>query len=85
MVPADDEMGAAVVLAADGVPDRLAGPGVSHRGREHGHHRTVLRVVAFEERLVAPHPHIGRNIVALGRPHQGVHEEPIDDLERALL
>jgi len=34
VVAADDEVRAAVVLAADRVPDRLARPGVAHRGRE---------------------------------------------------
>jgi hypothetical protein len=35
VIPPYDEVGAAVVLAADGVKDRLPGPRIAHRRREH--------------------------------------------------
>ena len=85
VVAPDDEVGAAVVLAADRVPDRLARPGVAHRGGEHADHRAVLRVVALEQRLVAPHPHVRRDVVGLRRADERVDEQAVDDLERALL
>ncbi len=53
VVAADDEVRAAVVLAADRMPHRLAGPGVAHRSREGREHGAVGRVVVLEQHLVA--------------------------------
>src|SRR5215210_5637448 len=47
VVPAYDKVCAAVVLAADGVEDRLAGSAVAHSRGEDGQHRPVLGVVAL--------------------------------------
>ncbi len=85
MIPPDDEVGAPVVLPADRVPDRLLRARVAHRRREHRDHRPVLRVVALEQGLVAAHPYVGRHVVGLRRTDQRVHQQPVDDLERALL
>ena len=48
VVAADDEVRAAVVLAADRVPDRLARAGVAHRRREGGDEHAVGRVVVVD-------------------------------------
>src|SRR5215210_801280 len=56
VVAAHDEVRTAVVLAAYGVEDRLAGPPVAHSRREDGQQRPVLRIVAFEDRLIRAHP-----------------------------
>ena len=85
MVPADDEVGAPIVLPADGVPDRLPGPGVPHRRREHRDEGTIPRVVVLEQGLVTAHTDIGRNVVPLRGAHQRVQQQPVDDLKRALL
>src|SRR5688500_4748579 len=52
VIPANDEVRTAVVLAADRVPDRLPRSRVAHGRREHTHHRPILRVVTLEEDLV---------------------------------
>ena len=64
VVAADDEVRAAVVLAADRVPDRLARAGVAHRGRERGEHDAVGRVVAVEQDAVALDARRGGDVVA---------------------
>src|SRR5262245_41800 len=61
VVSADDEVRAAVVLAADRMPDRLAGARVAHRGRERGDDHPLGGVVAVDERVVGPHAYVGRN------------------------
>ena len=53
VVAADDEVRAAVVLAADRVQDRLARAAVAHGGRERREQRAVRRVVVLEQRVVA--------------------------------
>src|SRR4051794_26629577 len=45
MIAADDEVRAAVVLANEGVEDRLARAGVPHVGGQHGEDGAVLRIV----------------------------------------
>ncbi len=44
VIAADDEVGAAVVLADDRVPQRLARPAHAHRQRQQAQHRGLLRV-----------------------------------------
>src|SRR5581483_9095053 len=53
VVAADDEVRAAVVLAADRVPDRLARAGVAHGGRERGDDDAIGGVVVVDEDAVA--------------------------------
>ncbi len=55
MIAADDEVGAAVVLADDRVPDGLARSGHPHRQREQAEHRRLLGV-ELEDVLVAADP-----------------------------
>src|ERR687885_2675191 len=57
MVPAHDEVGAAVVFAAYGVEDSLPRSCVPHRCREDRQDRPVLGVVAVEDDFIALHPH----------------------------
>ena len=84
VVAADDEVRAAVVLAADRVPDRLPRAGIAHRGREGRDDDAVARVVAVDEDLVRLHPRRGRHVVRLRLADERVDEEPVDGLERAL-
>ncbi len=84
MVAPDDEVGAAVVLAADRVPDRLARAAVAHGRGEGREQHAVLRVVAVQQRAVAVDAHRGRHVVALRLADQRVHEQAVDDLERRL-
>ena len=85
MIATHDEVGAPVVLPGDGVPDGLLGPDVAHRRGEHRHHRAIVRVVVLEQGLVAPHAHVGGDVVGLGRADQGMQEQAVHDLQGALL
>jgi len=74
VVTPDDEVGGAVVLADDGVPDSLARASHSHgqgEQAEDGHAIGVSR----EERLV--HTHAGEvvDVAGLGETHDGVDED----------
>src|SRR5215203_2975373 len=85
VVAAHDEVRAAVVLAADRVEDRLAGPPVAHGRREDRQHRSVLGIVALQDRLVGAHPDVGRDVRGAGLANERVQEQPVDYLEGALL
>src|SRR5918998_3433508 len=85
VVAADDKVGAAVVLAADRVEDRLARAAVAHRRREDAEEGAVLRVVLVEDDLVGAHPYVRRDVLGAGLADQRVEEEAVDYLERALL
>src|SRR5690349_7343144 len=84
VVAADDEVRAAVVLAADRVPDRLARAGVAHRRREGGDEHAVGGVVAVHEDAVALDPGRGRDVVRLRVADERVDQEAVDGLERDL-
>ena len=84
VVAADDEVRAAVVLAADRVPDRLARARVAHRGRERGDEHAVGRVVAVDEHAVALDARRGRHVVRLRVADERVDQQPVDGLERDL-
>jgi hypothetical protein len=85
VVAADDEVGAAVVLAADRVEDRLARAAVAHRRREDAEEGAVLRVVLLEDHLVGAHPDVRRDVLGAGLADQRVEQEAVDDFEGALL
>src|SRR5215213_6861380 len=85
VVAANDKVCAAVVLAADGVEDRLAGSTVAHRRGEDGQHRPVFGVVASEDRLVGAHPDVGGDVRGAGLSDERVQEQPIHYLQGALL
>src|ERR687897_959403 len=86
VVAAHDEVGAAVVLAAEGVEDRLPRTRVAHGGGEDGEHRPVPREVPLEAILVGVHPDVGWNVVVrAGLADDGVEEQAVDRLEGALL
>ncbi len=84
VVAADDEVRAAVVLAADRVPDRLARTGVAHRRREGGEEHAILRVVVAEQRPVALDAHVGRHVVRLRVADKRVDEQAVDGFESDL-
>ena len=84
VVAADDEVRAAVVLAADRVPDRLARAGVAHRGREGRDEHAVGGVVVLDQHAVALDARRGRDVVALRVADERVDQEAVDGLERAL-
>src|SRR5215204_6235865 len=85
VVAAYDKVCAAVVLAADGVEDRLPRSTVAHRRGEDGQHRPVLRIVAPQDRLVGAHSDVGRDVRGASLPHERVQEQPVDYLQGALL
>ena len=72
VVAADDEVGAAVVLAHDGVEDRLARAGVAHRRGQHTQKNAVGGVVPVQQHAVAAHAHVRGNVVALGLTNERV-------------
>ena len=74
VIAADDEVRAAVVLADDGVPDRLARPAHPHREGQQRQHRRLARV-AVQQRLVAAHPRVVIDVPRLGHPHDGVDQQ----------
>ncbi len=84
VVAAHDQPGDAVVLAGQGVEQRLARSGVAHGRREGRQQRALLRVVALDQRLVGLEAHRGRHVVALGLAHQRMDHEPVADLEGQL-
>src|SRR5918998_6311195 len=85
VVAADYEVGAAVVLAADGVEDRLSRSAVAHGGREDGEKRPVLRVVLLQDHLVGAHPGVGRDVLGAGLADERVEEQAIHYLQSTLL
>src|ERR671919_2721394 len=85
VVAAYDEVRAAVVLAADGVEDRLTRSTVAHCRWEDGEHRPVLWIVALQDRLVGAHPDVGGDVCGAGLANEGVQEQSVDYLQGALL
>ena len=84
VVAADEEVGQAVVAAVDGMEDRFARAGVSHRGREAGEQDAVGGEVVVEQHPVAGHARRRRNVVRLRRTDQWVQERSVERLERDL-
>ncbi len=84
MIPPDDKVRAAVVLADDRVQHRLARARVPHRRRHHRQHHPILVVVALDQHLVAPHPHVRGYVVAFRVTHQRVDQKPVADLQGTL-
>ena len=74
VVAADDQVRAAVVLADDRVPDRLARPAHPHRQRQQRQERRVLRVVGHQ-RLVAADAGVMVDVARLGHADDRVHEQ----------
>src|SRR5215213_2326146 len=85
VVAPDDEVRAAVVLPHERVEDRLARPRVAHRRREHGEDGARGRVVVREDGLVREHAHVRGDVVRLRLADERVQQEPVGDLQRALL
>ena len=69
MVAADDEVGAAVVLADERVPDRLARAAHAHRERQQRELDRPLRILG-EQRLVAAHAGVVVDVARLGHAHR---------------
>src|SRR5438874_7365789 len=84
VVAADDEVRAAVVLAADRVPDRLAWPRVAHRRGERAQHDAFRRVVAAEQHAVALDSRLRGYVVGLRVADERVDQQPVDRFERDL-
>ncbi len=84
VVTAHDEVGDAIVLPKKRVPDRLTRPPVAHRRREHRQDHAVVRVVVLHQDLVALHPDLGGDVVALGATHQRVDQQSVDAFQRNL-
>ncbi len=88
VVAPHDEVGAAVVLADDGVPHRLARPAQPHGDGQQGELCGVARV-AGQERLIAAHARVVVDVAGLGHAHHRVDQQVGLDLlggpERQLL
>ena len=84
VVASDDEVRAAVVLAADRMPDCLARARVTHRGRKGREDDAPGRVVALEQHAVALDTRRGRGVVGLRLADERMDEQAVDRLERAL-
>ncbi len=74
VVAADDEVGAAVVLADDGVQQRLARPAHAHRQRQQRQHRGVVGI-ALQHPLVAAHAGVVVDVARLGHAHDRVDQQ----------
>jgi hypothetical protein len=55
-----------------------------HLRREDAEDDPIVRVVVVHQDLVAAHPNVGGDVAGLGLADQGVDEEAVGDLERAL-
>src|SRR5512139_1134001 len=60
VVPADDQMGRAVVLAEDSVEQSLARPCIAHLQRITTVDDPLLGEIVFHEGIDAPHPYLRR-------------------------
>src|SRR5262245_998155 len=84
VIAADDEMGAAVVLADDGVEDRLARSGEAHHRGEYGEQRPFSRVVLLDEDLVAAEAYVSRYVRGAGLAEKRLYETAVEDFESRL-
>src|SRR5215204_306305 len=85
MVAPHYKVGAAVVLAAEGVEDGLPRPRVAHSRREDREHGPVSGIVLLQDRFVGAHPYIRWDVVRLGLADQGVEQQAVHGLKGALL
>ena len=74
MVAADDQVGAAIVLADDRVPDRLARAGHAHRQRQQAEGGRLLGIVA-DQLLVAAHAGEMVDVAGLGHADHGMDQQ----------
>jgi hypothetical protein len=74
MVAADDEMRAAIVLADDRVPERLARSRHPHRKVQQAECRRLLRVV-LQHVLVAAHARVVIHVAGARHSDHGVNEQ----------
>ena len=81
MVAADDEVRAAVVLADDRVPQRLARTAHAHRQVQQAQHRGLLRV-ALEHVLVAAHAREVIDVAGLGHADDRMDQQVRLDVAR---
>ncbi len=84
VVTPDDEVGNAVIFAADGVKNRLTRPRVAHRGGEAVEQGALLGEVVLQQHLVGLDAHRRGDVVALGRADQRVQHQAVANLQRAL-
>ena len=76
-----DKMRAAIVLANDRVEDRFPGSRVAHRRGVDRQYDAVFGNVALDERFIALHPDVRRNIVALGFADDRMNQQAIGNFE----
>ncbi len=79
VVATDDEVGAAVIAAHDGVEHRLARPRHAHRDRQQREARR-LRRIAVEQRLIAAHAREMVDVPRLGHADRGMDQQAAADL-----
>src|SRR5512144_1680839 len=70
VVAPDDLVRAAVVLAKEGVQQRLAWPGVAHVERIARLHDRLLDEIVLDQRGDGPRSHLGRYVAGLDRAEQ---------------
>ena len=74
MIAADNQVGAPVVLADDGMPEGFARAAHPHSQRQQGELHRGLRV-AGKDRLVAVNASVVIEVTRLGHTHYGVNQE----------
>jgi hypothetical protein len=80
VVPADDEVGCAVVAPDDRVPDRLARARHAHRERQQAQDRAAGIVVPVDQRLVRADARVVVDVPRLGQPDDRMNEQCPADL-----
>ncbi len=74
MVAADDQVGTAMVLANDGMPDGFPRPAHAHGQWQQGEHGGVFRVVGHQ-RLVAADSGVVIDVARFGHSNDRVNEQ----------
>src|SRR5450432_699645 len=68
-ITSDNEMGAAVILARNGMKKCFSRPSVAHCCREYTEHYPASWIPVRQDRLVAGDADIGRHIIIFRLPH----------------
>jgi hypothetical protein len=84
VVATDDEMGASVVFANDGVENSFARSSVKHRRRVDSKDYTLLREIPLNQNLITPHPDISGDVIGFGRTDKRVEQKTINGLKGTL-
>jgi len=83
VVAPNDKVRASVVLADDGMKDRFARPGISHRRRIDGQKGPGPGKVMLKHFLVTTHSDFGRDVVGFGFSNQRMKQQAVNAFKRA--